>query len=114
MEGKYFCTKVFTKFFEVNERISLNDCGKELTAKPALDEQGDCSIKIYSSYDAGTKYIDDISCFELGTLVVEGIPGPQSNLSREVKIRIDATGPQISVTAKNNGNSKELKLNLLK
>ena len=114
VEGKSLCTKIFTKFFEVNERISADNLGKELTAKPASGECGDCAIKIYSSYDAGTKYIDDISCFVLGTLVVEGIPGPQSNLSREIKIRIDATGPQISVTAKNNGNSKELKLNLLK
>lgn len=112
--GKSLCTKVFTKFFEVNERISADNRGKELTVEPASDEHGDCAIKIYSSYDAGTKYIDDISCFVLGTLVIEGIPGLQSNLSREVKIRIDATGPQISVTAKNNGNSKELKLNLLK
>ena len=112
--GKSLCTNVFTKFFEVNERISADNCGKELTANPASDKYNSCVIKIYSSYDEGTKYIDDISCFELGTLMVEGLPEPQSNLSREIKIRIDATGPQISITATNNGNSKQLKLNLLK
>ena len=50
----------------------------------------------------------------LGTLEVEGLPEPQSNLSRQVKIRIDATGPQISVTVTNNEKSQQLKLNLLK
>ena len=114
VQGKSLCANVFTKFFEVNERISAGNCGKELTTTPASDEQDVCVINIYSSYDKETKYVDDINCFVLGTLEVKGLPGPQSNLSRQIKIRIDATGPQISVTATNNGNRKQLKLNLLK
>ena len=114
VEGKSYCTKIFTKFFDVNERISVNTRGKEVTITPASNEHSACAVKIYSSYDQGIKYVDDISCFVLGTLVVEDLPGPNSDLSRDVKIRIDATGPQLLITAENNGKSKKLKLNLLK
>ena len=114
IEGKSYCTKIFSKFFDVNERISANNSGKELTFTPASTEHNTCVVKIYSSYDKETMYVDDISCFVLGTLVIEDLPAPNSNLSREVKIRIDATGPQLLVTAENNRNSKKLKLDLLK
>lgn len=114
VQGKYYCTNIFTKFFEVNERITSVNSGKELSVSPVSNEHNACVIKIYSSYDKGITYIDDISCFVLGTLIVEDLPGPESNLSREVKIRIDATGPQILVTAKNNEKSKQVTLDLLK
>ena len=113
VEGKSYCMKIFTKFFDVNERISANTSGKEVIITPVSNEHNACAVKIYSSYDQGIKYVDDISCFVLGTLVVEDLPGPNSNLSRDVKIRIDATGPQLLITAENNGNSKNLKLDLL-
>ena len=114
VEGRSYCTKVFSKFFDVNERISANTSGKEVTITPASNEHGACAVKIYSSYDQGVKYVDDISCFVLGTLVVEDLPGPNSNLSRDIKIRFDAAGPQLLVTVENNGNSKKLNLDLLK
>ena len=114
VEGKSYCTKIFTKFFDVNERISANNGGKEVTITPASNEHNACVVKIYSSYDQGVKYVDDICCFVLGTLVIEDLPAPNSNLSRDVKIRIDASGPQLLVTAENNGKSNRLKLNLLK
>ena len=114
VSGKLLCTKVFTKFFEIDEKFSAENLGKELTTMPASSEHNDCVLKIYSSYDKETKYIDDINCFELAPLDIEGLPGPESNLSREIKIRIDAIVPQLLVTVLNNGNSKKYKLNLLK
>ena len=114
VSGKFLCRKVFTKFFEIDERISAENFGKELTIMPASSEHNECVANIYSSYDKETKYIDDINCSVLGTLHVEGLPEPESNLSREIKIRLDATGPQLLVTVLSNGSSKELKLNLFK
>ena len=117
VQDKCYCTKIFTKFFEVNERISSNNCSKKLTITPILSEHTACEINIYSSYKEGIKYtdLDDINCYLLGTLPLEELPGPQSNLSHEVEIQIDAIFPEIVVTAKYiyNKSSKKLKLNLL-
>lgn len=111
-QGKSYCTKIFTKCFEVNERISSHNIGKELSVTPASNEHNICAVNVYSSYDEGVKYVDDISCYVLGTLMIEA--EFQGTVPREVKIQIDATGPEITVTAKCNGNSQQLKLNLLK
>ena len=117
IQGKCYCTKIFTKFFEVNERISSNNGSKRLTITPIVSEHSASEINVYSSYKEGIKYtdLDDINCFLLGTLKLEEFPEPQSNLAHKVEVQIDTVFPEIMVTAKYiyNGSSKQLRLNLL-
>ena len=111
--GKNYCKQIFTKFVQVGQSMStLQSTSTKQVFAPVPNESNACSIRIYGSYEKEPKYIDDFSSYPVGTFTLENLPSPRSGISQEVTVHMDVRGTEITVTATNNANKRQLPLKL--
>lgn len=106
-DGKTFCSKVFTKFVEINESVST-ERKLEYSFSATSEYQDSCSIRIIGSRHNKTFYTDEEGCYEVGMITVGNLPKYESGKSRNVQVALSVSGTEVTVSAYCDGMSHEL------
>ena len=110
--GKPYCTRVFTKFVEVNQSVSTSRLNsKKQVFTPIPNENNICCINIYGSYEKDPMYVDNDCSFLMGEMKID-VFSMGSGVPHEVTVYMDVCGTEIIVKAVNNETSQELPIKL--
>ena len=105
--GKDFCINIFTKFVDINESVPIEK-NIEHVFTPTSKDQDTCKISIIGSHSPKALYIDEDCCYDIGVLTVTNLPKYDSGVSREVKVVINVSGTEVTVSAYCNGTYQKL------